>query len=61
MAIFRSSQLSLADFNLDREGLILVALMSGGDYDAQGLVRCGVRVSCCLLRGAQAWRLTRET
>lgn len=29
---------------LSHNGLILVALMSGGDYDVQGLPRCGAKV-----------------
>ncbi|EME83635.1 uncharacterized protein MYCFIDRAFT_154172 [Pseudocercospora fijiensis CIRAD86] len=31
---------------LDREGMILVALMSGGDYITEGIPGCGPRVGC---------------
>ncbi|KAL5347177.1 hypothetical protein ACLOAV_007486 [Pseudogymnoascus australis] len=31
---------------LDREGMILVALMSGGDYDTAGVTRCGAKIAC---------------
>ncbi|KAL8380672.1 hypothetical protein RB595_005106 [Gaeumannomyces hyphopodioides] len=31
---------------LDREGMVLVALMSGGDYDPDGIRGCGVKVAC---------------
>jgi Holliday junction resolvase YEN1 len=31
---------------LDREGMILVALMSGGDYITEGIPGCGVKVAC---------------
>lgn len=31
---------------LDREGMILVALMSGGDYDTEGITRCGSKTAC---------------
>lgn len=31
---------------LDREGMILVALMSGGDYIVEGIPGCGPRVAC---------------
>lgn len=31
---------------LDREGMILVALMSGGDYSPDGLPGCGIKVAC---------------
>lgn len=31
---------------LDREGMILVAMMSGGDYIVEGIPGCGPRVAC---------------
>jgi Holliday junction resolvase YEN1 len=31
---------------LDREGMVLVALMSGGDYIAEGIPGCGIKVAC---------------
>lgn len=31
---------------LDAKGMILAALMSKGDYDQAGLVRCGIKVAC---------------
>ncbi|KAK3314790.1 hypothetical protein B0H66DRAFT_563663 [Apodospora peruviana] len=31
---------------LDREGMVLVALMSGGDYLPEGVPGCGVKVAC---------------
>lgn len=31
---------------MDREGMILVALMSGGDYLPEGIPRCGPKVAC---------------
>ena len=31
---------------LDREGLVLVALLSGGDYDTHGISRCGFKTAC---------------
>ncbi|KKA27467.1 hypothetical protein TD95_001989 [Thielaviopsis punctulata] len=33
------------DHGLDREGMILVAMMSGGDYDPKGIENCGVKVA----------------
>ena len=36
----------LADMTLDREGMVLVALMSGGDYLPDGIPGCGVKVAC---------------
>jgi holliday junction resolvase YEN1 len=57
---------------LDREGMILVALMSGGDYVPQGIPGCGPKIACEAARagfghdlykirkndqsGFQAWR-----
>lgn len=62
----------LAGLGLDREGMVLVALMSGGDYLPDGIPGCGVKVACeaakagygtsiCRLRasdqeGMRAWR-----
>lgn len=31
---------------LDREGMILVALMSGGDYNTEGIPGCGIKLAC---------------
>ncbi|KUJ15500.1 uncharacterized protein LY89DRAFT_783633 [Mollisia scopiformis] len=31
---------------LDREGMVLVALMSGGDYITEGIPHCGIKVAC---------------
>lgn len=35
-----------AELGLDREGMVLVALMSGGDYLPDGIPGCGVKVAC---------------
>ncbi|KAL5621286.1 hypothetical protein BROUX41_006756 [Berkeleyomyces rouxiae] len=60
------------DQQLDREGMVLIAMMSGGDYDPDGVENCGVKVaseaaragfgkSLCALKaadaeGIRAWR-----
>lgn len=44
VTFFRASTLK-DKLNLSRGGLILVAILSGGDYDVQGLFRCGTKVS----------------
>jgi Holliday junction resolvase YEN1 len=31
---------------LDREGMVLIALMSGGDYITEGIPGCGIKVAC---------------
>ncbi|EXF73475.1 hypothetical protein CFIO01_10982 [Colletotrichum fioriniae PJ7] len=35
-----------AETGLDREGMVLVALMSGGDYIPEGVPGCGPKVAC---------------
>ncbi|SPO24380.1 uncharacterized protein UTRI_03648 [Ustilago trichophora] len=42
---------ALPQLGIDRDGLILVALMSGGDYDTTGLLQCGVKIALALARG----------
>lgn len=49
VSIYRSSRIA-SDVCVDRSGLILVALMSGGDYDQTGLVRCGAVISMALAK-----------
>jgi len=62
----------IAEVGLDREGMVLIALMSGGDYLPDGIPGCGVKVayeaakagfgkSICRLKasdasGIKAWR-----
>ncbi|KAK7416374.1 hypothetical protein QQZ08_012031 [Neonectria magnoliae] len=62
----------ITELGLDREGMVLIALMSGGDYLPDGIPGCGVKVACeaakagfgkslCRLKssdkkGIQAWR-----
>ena len=41
-----SSELIKRDSGLDREGMVLIALMSGGDYDTVGIPGCGPKVAC---------------
>ena len=44
---------------LDREGMVLVALMSGGDYLPEGVPGCGVKVACEAARGGMGKSLCR--
>jgi holliday junction resolvase YEN1 len=47
---------------LDREGMILVALMSGGDYITEGIPGCGIKIACEAARagfGKSLCRLSR--
>ena len=43
--LYRAEQ-TKAKSGLDREGMILVALMSGGDYVVEGIPGCGPKVAC---------------
>lgn len=43
--------MKLAELGLDREGMVLVALMSGGDYLPEGVPRCGVKLACEAAKG----------
>jgi Holliday junction resolvase YEN1 len=44
---------------LDREGMILVALMSGGDYITEGIPQCGIKVACEAARAGYGKSLCR--
>ena len=49
--------------NLDSDGMILIALMSGGDYIPAGIPRCGIKTACEAARagfGHELCRLTKE-
>ncbi|KAK2590154.1 hypothetical protein QQS21_012165 [Conoideocrella luteorostrata] len=72
VSLYDVHDMKLKDLGLDREGMVLVALMSGGDYLPDGIRGCGVKVACeaakagfgksiCRLKasdkeGIQAWR-----
>lgn len=52
-----------ASSNLDREGMILVALMSGGDYVPEGIPGCGPKTACEAARagfGADLCKISRR-
>lgn len=46
VSLYDSVKLDLSKIGLDREGLVLVALMSGGDYAPEGIPGCGPKVAC---------------
>lgn len=52
LALYDSSRMGL-----DRDAFVLVALLSGGDYDTQGMARCGIRTALALARGGYGARL----
>lgn len=72
VTMYDVEEIKKAELGLDREGMVLVALMSGGDYLPDGIPGCGVKVACeaakagygksiCRLKtsdeaGIEAWR-----
>jgi Holliday junction resolvase YEN1 len=46
VTIYDSEEIKQGESKLDREGMVLVALMSGGDYIPEGIPGCGVKVAC---------------
>lgn len=45
----------LPDLGVDQNGLILVALLAGGDYDLRGLGGCGAKVSRGRWKAVLTW------
>lgn len=45
VVVFRASEFNLPEINLTHGGLILIALLSGGDYHQAGLSGCGPKVA----------------
>lgn len=72
VTVYDTQHQDIIDTGLDREGMVLVALMSGGDYCPEGIPGCGVKIACeaakagfgkslCRLKttdkdGIKAWR-----
>ncbi|PBP19416.1 hypothetical protein BUE80_DR009778 [Diplocarpon rosae] len=46
VSLFNATKTKEGKSGLDREGMILVALLSGGDYDTEGLPRFGIKAAC---------------
>ncbi|KAK4167298.1 hypothetical protein QBC43DRAFT_297613 [Cladorrhinum sp. PSN259] len=46
VTVYEAEDIAKGESGLDREGMILVALMSGGDYIPEGVPGCGVKVAC---------------
>ena len=44
--VYESEKTKNGPSGLDREGMVLVALMSGGDYIPEGVPRCGPKLAC---------------
>lgn len=46
VSLYDVQDLAVDELGLDREGMVLIALMSGGDYLPDGIPGCGVKVAC---------------
>ncbi|KAK4239197.1 hypothetical protein C8A03DRAFT_32749 [Achaetomium macrosporum] len=46
VSMYDASAIAEGPSKLDRKGMVLVALMSGGDYLPEGVPGCGVKVAC---------------
>jgi Holliday junction resolvase YEN1 len=46
VSVYDASKIAAGVSGLDREGMALVALMSGGDYIPAGVPGCGIKVAC---------------
>ena len=60
---YDSEDTGIEQAGLDSEGMILIALMSGGDYIPAGVPRCGIKVACEAARagfGRDLCRLSKD-
>ncbi|KXX81663.1 Flap endonuclease GEN 1 [Madurella mycetomatis] len=46
VSMYDAGAVASGSSGLDREGMVLVALMSGGDYLPEGVPGCGIKVAC---------------
>lgn len=46
VSVYDVVDLKQGETGLDREGMVLVALMSGGDYIPEGVPGCGIKLAC---------------
>ncbi|KAK5110546.1 hypothetical protein LTR62_005738 [Meristemomyces frigidus] len=63
VSVYREEETRERSRGVDRQGMILVALMSGGDYLPEGIPGCGPKVACDAARagfGSELCRLRRS-
>jgi Holliday junction resolvase YEN1 len=46
VSVYDAAEIGQSESGLEREGMVLVALMSGGDYIPEGVPGCGIKVAC---------------
>ena len=59
VSLYDAQETKKGKSGLDREGMILVAMMSGGDYITEGIPGCGIKVACQAARAGFATSLCR--
>lgn len=59
VSVYDVRELGQGETGLDREGMVLVALMSGGDYIPEGVPGCGIKVACEAAKAGFGKRLCR--
>lgn len=63
VTVYDAAKIAAGHTGLDREGMVLIALMSGGDYIPEGIPGCGIKVACEAARagfGREVCRLRRS-
>ncbi|KAK0740638.1 hypothetical protein B0T18DRAFT_352960 [Schizothecium vesticola] len=63
VTVYDAAKIAAGHSGLDREGMVLIALMSGGDYIPEGIPGCGIKVACEAARagfGREVCRLKRS-
>ncbi|KAF6821218.1 Flap structure-specific endonuclease [Colletotrichum sojae] len=59
VSLYDVDDLLSVETGLDREGMVLVALMSGGDYIPEGVPGCGVKLACEVAKAGLGQELCR--
>lgn len=63
VTVYSADDAGIGEARLDSDGMILIALMSGGDYIPAGVPRCGIKVACEAARagfGRDLCRLSKD-
>lgn len=59
VSVYDAAELKQGETGLEREGMVLVALMSGGDYIPEGVPGCGIKLACEAAKAGFGRRLCR--
>lgn len=46
VSVYEANATKKGKSGLDRDGMVLIALMSGGDYITEGIPGCGIKIAC---------------